>query len=235
MADNTEKKGCLTTLFSFLKRSPKKQSTDGIAVTYTESDEPLPYRLRDDFLSPAELSFFRVLAPLLGAEYLLQSKVRLADLFFVARPNENKSAFNRIAQRHVDFVVCEAGTLRPRLGIELDDASHNRSDRQERDAFVEGVFAAAELPLLHFPVQREYNPREVAARIAPILQPAAAAAGPAAPQPEVKTPAGSAPLCPKCGMPMVLRTVAQGQYQGRQFYGCPNYPRCREMKPYRPG
>ena len=217
MADSAEKQGCLATLFPFLKRKQPETQT-----------ESLPYRLRDDFLSPAELSFFRVLAPLLGAEYLLQSKVRLADLFFVARPNENKSAFNRIAQRHVDFVVCEAGTLRPRLGIELDDASHNRSDRQERDAFVEGVFAAAELPLLHFPVQREYNPREVAARIAPILQPAA-------PRPEVNTPAGSAPLCPKCGIPMVLRTVAQGQYQGRQFYSCPNYPRCREMKPYRPG
>jgi len=224
MPDSTEKQGCLATLFPFLKRKQPEPQPDS-----------LPYRLRDDFLSPAELSFYRVLAPLLGTEYVLQSKVRLADVFFVARPNENPGYFNRIAQRHVDFVVCEAKTMRPRLGIELDDASHARSDRQERDAFVESVFAATELPLLHFPVQREYNPREVAARIATILQPAAAAAEPAAPLPDLKASPGSAPLCPKCGIPMVLRTVAQGQYQGRQFYGCQNYPRCQEMKPYRPG
>jgi ssDNA-binding Zn-finger/Zn-ribbon topoisomerase 1 len=29
---------------------------------------------------------------------------------------------------------------------------------------------------------------------------------------------------------MVVRAVAKGQYQGRQFYGCKNYPQCREMK-----
>ncbi|RCK75036.1 MAG: hypothetical protein ANABAC_1753 [Anaerolineae bacterium] len=30
---------------------------------------------------------------------------------------------------------------------------------------------------------------------------------------------------------MVLRTVTQGEHQGKQFYGCVNYPRCREVKP----
>jgi hypothetical protein len=223
MTNTTENQGCLATIFPFLrKKKPESQP------------ESLPYRVRDDFLSPAELSFFRVLAPLLGGEHLLQSKVRLADIFFVARPKENMSFFNRIAQRHVDFLICDASTLRPRLGIELDDASHNRSDRQHRDAFVDSVFAAAELPLLHFPVQHEYNSREVAARIAPILRPDMADPQPAPPPQVVAPGTDSAPLCPKCGIPMVLRTVSQGQYQGRQFYGCPNFPRCREMKPYRP-
>ena len=41
----------------------------------------------------------------------------------------------------------------------------------------------------------------------------------------------SSPLCPKCGIPMVLRTASQGNHIGQQFYGCRNYPRCREILP----
>jgi hypothetical protein len=59
---------------------------------------PLPYRVRDDFLSPAELSYLRVLKSVLGSKAAVCAKVRLADLLFVARPNENLGYFNRIAQ-----------------------------------------------------------------------------------------------------------------------------------------
>jgi hypothetical protein len=38
------------------------------------------------------------------------------------------------------------------------------------------------------------------------------------------------PFCPKCGVPMVLRTAQRGQQAGEKFYGCPNYPRCREIR-----
>jgi hypothetical protein len=37
------------------------------------------------------------------------------------------------------------------------------------------------------------------------------------------------PLCPKCQVPMVIRTARRGPYTGQQFYGCPNYPECREI------
>ena len=39
----------------------------------------------------------------------------------------------------------------------------------------------------------------------------------------------SAPLCPKCQVAMVIRTAGRGPHKGRQFYGCPNYPECREI------
>jgi hypothetical protein len=153
----------------------------------------------------------------------------LADIFFVARPNENVTFLNRIAQKHFDFLVCDSVTMKPLFAVELDDASHKRNNRQERDEFVESVCKVAGLPLLRFPVQREYNPREVAAEIAPLVKDKIGVSTP--PQPAVNKPVSSIPLCPKCGIPMVLRTVAQGEHKGKQFYGCQNYPRCREMKP----
>jgi len=37
----------------------------------------------------------------------------------------------------------------------------------------------------------------------------------------------SAPCCPNCGGPMVLRTARKGARAGRRFWGCQAYPRCR--------
>lgn len=37
------------------------------------------------------------------------------------------------------------------------------------------------------------------------------------------------PRCPRCGVPMVLRIARRGEKPGRLFYGCPNYPLCREI------
>ena len=38
----------------------------------------------------------------------------------------------------------------------------------------------------------------------------------------------STPTCPRCDVKMVLRTSKKGNNPGHQFWGCRNYPRCRE-------
>jgi hypothetical protein len=237
-----ENLGCLGALFNLF--GGKKQAPRSVSSTDVSIDEPVevfPYRLRDDFLSPAEFSFYRILSSVIGSERIIQSKVRLADIFFVARPNENAKYFNKITAKHLDFLICDANSMKPMLGIELDDASHQKSDRIERDEFVDQVFQAANLPLLHVPNQRSYSTREIEALISPYIaiasiQPGTASSESkqtAAQTPENKPVSPAAPICPKCGVPMVVRTVAQGEHKGKQFYGCSNYPRCREMKPIR--
>ena len=109
------------------------------------------YALRDDFLSRAEASFFHVLRAAVATEYLIFPKVRLADLVFPPRQEGQFGAWQRINRKHVDFVLCAPRTLRPLVALELDDRSHRRPDRLERDAFVDRVFADAGLPLVHVP------------------------------------------------------------------------------------
>ncbi len=48
--------------------------------------------------------------------------------------------------------------MQPLAGVELDDSSHNRKDRQDRDVFVEQAFSAAQLPLGRIREQRKNNP-----------------------------------------------------------------------------
>ena len=40
----------------------------------------------------------------------------------------------------------------------------------------------------------------------------------------------SAPACPICGKPMMLRTARKGPQAGSQFWGCSGYPECKGTK-----
>lgn len=210
-----------------------------------------PYRTRDDFLSPAEQSFYLVLRAATTDWATICLKVGLGDIFYVksSDPSIFRTATNRIDRKHVDFLLCDPNKLHPMLGIELDDRSHQRADRQERDDFVEHVFAAAQLPLARLPVRRAYPLGELRALLrrqaglddpvepAPADPPAQQrqlaaipASGVTAASPDSAL-GGTAPVaqprCPQCNALMVLRTASRGPNQGGQFWGCPNYPRCR--------
>lgn len=39
------------------------------------------------------------------------------------------------------------------------------------------------------------------------------------------------PNCPKCGKPMLKRSQKKGQRQGREFWGCSDYPNCDGLRP----
>lgn len=123
--------------------------------------------------------------------------------------------------------------MQPLVAIELDDKSHARPDRQERDAFVNEVFAAAGLGLLHIPVKHTYIPEELRTELAPYLS---TSRPDTAENPAHNTPSApatqAAPTCPSCGKLMVLRTARQGANAGNPFWGCSGYPMCRMMLPY---
>lgn len=37
-------------------------------------------------------------------------------------------------------------------------------------------------------------------------------------------------LCPRCGSPLVVRTVAKGNKAGQTFWGCSTFPKCRTLQ-----
>lgn len=220
---NSAEPGCFGAILSKLASLLGRQS---------KTPEALPYKLTDKFLTPAELSYYKVLTSVLSPKAVVNAKVNLADILFVSRPNENISFRNRIAQKHVDFLLCDATSMKPALVIELDDASHKRADRRKRDKFVDKALHAAGMPILHVTQQRQYSREEVISQLKPFLT---------SPTPEIDNKAEEAesttpmkigpPNCPKCGAPMVLRTASRGEHKGRQFFGCQNYPNCRQVLP----
>jgi len=204
--------------------------TDGDAES--ESKPEYPYHIRDNFLSAAEHSFYLVLQHIVADKALICPKVSLGDLFYVKSSDASKFRIytNKIDRKHVDFLLCDPKTLQPVVGIELDDKSHQRKDRQKRDQFIEAVYTAAKLPLVRFPVRRSYATSELDSALHPYLNPGETAAPS---QPVVKEPQSTySPLCPKCNSEMVLRTATRGPNQGEKFWGCPNYPKCRGIRNY---
>jgi len=250
----SRKPGCLAAFLQLFGVS-SGASEPSIALP----EEPLPYRLREDFLSFAELSFYHVLQQAVGDWAVVCPKISLDDLFYAKSGQRaiNQAYTNKIDRKHVDFLLCQPRTMRPLLGIELDDSSHQRRARQERDRFVEQVFAAAGLPLYRQPVRSTYNVHELTATLREQVGFNEAGRG-AATEPEavsaqkpkaVETAyspqkfesslpfssptVDTTPHCPHCGQLMVLRTVKkEGAHKGSKFWGCKDYPRCRGMKPY---
>jgi hypothetical protein len=208
-----------------------------------QAQQEFPYALRDDFLSPAEQSFYQVLKSVVDGRLVICPKVALADLFFAKTGDarQNRVALNRIDRKHVDFLLCEPKTMRPVVGIELDDKSHDRPERRERDTFVAGVFEAAKLGLIRVPAKQGYAASELKNLLSQHLDsgPTAPVAAPG-PQPTTQGPAAefpessssSTPRCPKCGGGMVLRTAKTGANQGGKFWGCSNFPKCRSVVSY---
>jgi hypothetical protein len=89
------------------------------------------------------------------------AKVRLADIFSVGRRGRkhNWRDFSRISQKHVDFLLVDAVSLEPVMGVELDDSSHLSSKGRKRDRFVNSVFKDAGLPLHHIRASGRYDPQ----------------------------------------------------------------------------
>jgi hypothetical protein len=134
--------------------------------------ESLPYEKVGSLLTAAERSFYGALCQGLDSRYQIFAKVRLSDLIGV--PGGTPRAlwhWNKINQKHVDFVLCTANDLTPQLVIELDDSSHARRDRRERDVVVDAALTAAGLPILRVQAQRTYAPAELRAMIEDRMQP----------------------------------------------------------------
>ncbi|MEZ5387413.1 MAG: DUF2726 domain-containing protein [Prosthecobacter sp.] len=101
-------------------------------------------------LTPTEARFHECLLQITDSRCRIQVKPRLADVF----QHENvNGAFQKISQKHVDFLICRNDDWMPMLGIEVDDDSHQRADRKERDQFVNNLFASTGVPLLRLPVR----------------------------------------------------------------------------------
>lgn len=126
--------------------------------------EDLPYGLRRSIMSPAERSFFRILEEAVDAsQYYIFPQAPLASLVYVQKGSESYLRHvNRIRSKVVDFVLCSRDSLVPVLVVELDDSSHERDDRKERDAFVDSVMNKVKLPILHVKAARDYDPKALA-------------------------------------------------------------------------
>lgn len=75
-------------------------------------------------------------------------KVRLLDIIEPRKGGNYRSLMGKIQSKHVDFVICDQD-LHIKAILELDDGSHDRKDRQERDQFVDQILTSVGYKVIH--------------------------------------------------------------------------------------
>ena len=180
----------------------------------------LPYRLREQFLSSTEVSLLSVLQEMANGHYIVCPKVALNDIFYIQRPNENVHFYNKIFRKHVDFLLCEPDSMKPAFGVELVRPTAKK-DTRTADQFTADLFLSAGLPLIHVPSSEHYELVDLIH-----LFQLAVTKVKETEQSRVDGQSDSAPLCPQCGLMMVLRIHRKGSQAGKRYYGCMNAPTC---------
>jgi hypothetical protein len=116
-----------------------------------------PYVAWKTLLTNTEGTFYHALREAVGGRYAVAMKVRLADVV-TCKDNVWALGYGRlIAQKHIDFVLCDPDTSRILLAIELDDRSHDHPKRRARDVFVNQALQVAGVPLLRVPAAACYD------------------------------------------------------------------------------
>ena len=124
------------------------------------------YRKRSFFMTKPEHELFDVLMSAVGNDYLIFAQVHLPTLLDNKVVGQNwRGAFRHISEKSVDFVLCDKAYISPKLAIELDDKTHERPERQDRDREVERILKEAGIPLLRLENHGRFNPDELAREI----------------------------------------------------------------------
>ena len=147
-------------------REPELELAAAVLPEYRQSKSLFTFR---------ERAFFQALLEDVSSQYAVFAKVRLGDIIWLANEPENrKHHINQLLCKHFDFLLCEKGTYKPLLVIELDDSSHDKYEHHERDEFKGKVCEAIGLKLWRPRVQQDYRKGFIAEQVRSLIQGTAA-------------------------------------------------------------
>lgn len=131
------------------------------------------YHAKNYILSNAEMLFYDALIEATKNTYLqIWPKMGLKEIVYVKDSQGNKNPykyFNKIDRKHIDFTLVNPKSGKPLLCIELDDKSHQKQNRIERDEFLNKVMQQADITLMHIAASRDYNVQELETTIKSVL------------------------------------------------------------------
>lgn len=118
------------------------------------------YKPKRYVISKNELKFYSILLEIAKELNLIVfAQVSLYNIL-ETRPNLDYKTrityFNKIASKSIDFVLVDKENCRIKLCIELDDCTHQKPERVNRDIFINQLFKELEIDLLRYPAYKVY-------------------------------------------------------------------------------
>ena len=141
------------------KKSVQKDKLRQDNSKLTLSYQPVPA-----LITPAEQQFLKALDGAVDDRFRVFTMVRVADVIKPTKslnPSVKHKLFLKTSQKHFDFVICDATKLKPLCVIELNDKSHQKKKRKDRDDFLAEACASAGLPLKFVFASNSYDQSEL--------------------------------------------------------------------------
>jgi very-short-patch-repair endonuclease len=114
------------------------------------ADEVWPFYAKKPLSQPEQVLYFRLIQAL--PEHIVLAQVQLSRLLGVKKGNNYQAWFNRINRMSADFVVCNKDSSIVAV-IELDDATHQKEDRQAADAKKDKALTSADIRIVRWQVK----------------------------------------------------------------------------------
>ncbi|QJD30828.1 DUF2726 domain-containing protein [Methylococcus geothermalis] len=111
------------------------------------TDEVWPFYAKKPLSQPEQVLYFRLTRAL--PEHIVLAQVQLSRLLGVKKGNNYQAWLNRINRMSADFVVCNKDSSIVAV-IELDDATHQKEDRQAADAKKDKALSSAGIRIVRW-------------------------------------------------------------------------------------
>lgn len=138
-----------------LEKESNKEANLEEKINYKQYYQPKKY-----VITKNELNFYNVLMQIAKElDLVVFSQVSLYNILETKQDLDYKTKtiyFNKIAAKSIDFVLVDKNNCRIKLCIELDDITHKKEKRIERDKFINQLFKELEINLLRYPVYQIY-------------------------------------------------------------------------------
>lgn len=115
------------------------------------------YVRKKQLLTPPEQELFAVLKKINPDKYEVVPQMALVNVI----DKKTNTSYRNELFRVCDFCFVDKKTFEPLLLVELNDSSHNRADRAERDEKVAAICEDAGLPLVTFWMDDDISPNAV--------------------------------------------------------------------------
>lgn len=115
------------------------------------------YKIKEEFITESELKLYKVLKKVAYELKLdIFTQVALNRILEINNRRKQQQLRNRIDRKSIDFVLYDEKTKKIVCCIELDDSTHEREERIERDLFLDKIFKDT-IKLIRIKVQNYYD------------------------------------------------------------------------------
>ena len=115
------------------------------------------YKIKEEFITENELKLYKVLKKVAYELKLdIFTQVALNRILEINNRRKQQQLRNRIDRKSIDFVLYDEKTKKIVCCIELDDSTHEREERIERDLFLDKIFKDT-IKLIRIKVQNYYD------------------------------------------------------------------------------